>query len=173
MLAAGRARRAQRGPESRIFRLIRPLWLPGGTPKHFTRSDVALTIRNEPQITPDLVASHGLKPDEYERILKLIGAYRPSRNSASSRRCGTSTVPTNPRASICAACRPRRRGSFRGLARMRRHRYRRRPCGGLQDGEPQSPELHRAVSGRDHWCWRHSARRFHHGARARLPVSTL
>ena len=29
--------------------------------------------RNEPQITPELVASHGLKPDEYERILKLIG----------------------------------------------------------------------------------------------------
>src|SRR5712692_8641519 len=28
---------------------------------------------NQPQITPDLVASHGLKPDEYERILKLIG----------------------------------------------------------------------------------------------------
>src|ERR1700748_1881163 len=28
---------------------------------------------NEPQITPDLVAAHGLKPDEYERILKLIG----------------------------------------------------------------------------------------------------
>ena len=29
--------------------------------------------RNEPPITPDLVAQHGLKPDEYERILKLIG----------------------------------------------------------------------------------------------------
>ncbi|HYW62307.1 MAG TPA: phosphoribosylformylglycinamidine synthase subunit PurL [Bradyrhizobium sp.] len=28
---------------------------------------------NEPPITPELVASHGLKPDEYERILKLIG----------------------------------------------------------------------------------------------------
>src|SRR5207344_1970375 len=28
---------------------------------------------NEPQITPELVASHGLKPDEYERILQLIG----------------------------------------------------------------------------------------------------
>ena len=27
----------------------------------------------EPEITPALVASHGLKPDEYERILKLIG----------------------------------------------------------------------------------------------------
>jgi phosphoribosylformylglycinamidine synthase len=30
-------------------------------------------IRNEPPITPDLVAEHGLKPDEYQRILKLIG----------------------------------------------------------------------------------------------------
>src|SRR3974377_2333096 len=28
---------------------------------------------NEPKITPELVAAHGLKPDEYERILKLIG----------------------------------------------------------------------------------------------------
>src|SRR5580698_5334529 len=28
---------------------------------------------NQPHITPELVASHGLKPDEYERILKLIG----------------------------------------------------------------------------------------------------
>src|SRR6266496_2952367 len=28
---------------------------------------------NQPQITPELVASHGLKPDEYERILQLIG----------------------------------------------------------------------------------------------------
>ncbi|MEW6640162.1 MAG: phosphoribosylformylglycinamidine synthase subunit PurL [Pseudomonadota bacterium] len=30
-------------------------------------------MSNEPKITPELVASHGLKPDEYERILKLIG----------------------------------------------------------------------------------------------------
>lgn len=29
--------------------------------------------RNEPPITPDLVAEHGLKPDEYQRILDLIG----------------------------------------------------------------------------------------------------
>jgi phosphoribosylformylglycinamidine synthase II len=34
-------------------------------------------IPNEPQITPELVAEHGLKPDEYERILALIGR-RPS-----------------------------------------------------------------------------------------------
>ena len=30
-------------------------------------------ISNEPAITPDLIAQHGLKPEEYERILKLIG----------------------------------------------------------------------------------------------------
>src|SRR3974390_1773480 len=28
---------------------------------------------NEPKITPELVAEHGLKPDEYERLLALIG----------------------------------------------------------------------------------------------------
>src|SRR5210317_139093 len=27
----------------------------------------------EPSITPDLIASHGLKPDEYDRILEIIG----------------------------------------------------------------------------------------------------
>ena len=27
----------------------------------------------EPQITEDLIASHGLKPDEYQRILEIIG----------------------------------------------------------------------------------------------------
>lgn len=32
-----------------------------------------MTLPNEPAITPDLVASHGLKPDEYQRILDLIG----------------------------------------------------------------------------------------------------
>ncbi|MDA4848224.1 phosphoribosylformylglycinamidine synthase subunit PurL [Hoeflea poritis] len=32
-----------------------------------------MTIPNEIQITPDLIEAHGLKPDEYERILELIG----------------------------------------------------------------------------------------------------
>ena len=27
----------------------------------------------EPEITPELVASHGLKPDEYQRLLAIIG----------------------------------------------------------------------------------------------------
>jgi len=32
-----------------------------------------MTIRNDIPITPELIASHGLKPDEYQRILDLIG----------------------------------------------------------------------------------------------------
>ncbi|CCF19607.1 Phosphoribosylformylglycinamidine synthase II (FGAM synthase II) [Pseudorhizobium banfieldiae] len=32
-----------------------------------------MNIRNSIEITPELVASHGLKPDEYQRILDLIG----------------------------------------------------------------------------------------------------
>jgi phosphoribosylformylglycinamidine synthase len=32
-----------------------------------------MAIPNHIQITPELVASHGLKPDEYQRILELIG----------------------------------------------------------------------------------------------------
>ena len=27
----------------------------------------------EPAITPDLIAKHGLSPDEYERILEIVG----------------------------------------------------------------------------------------------------
>ena len=34
---------------------------------------VAFPLITEPTVTPELVAAHGLKPDEYERILKLIG----------------------------------------------------------------------------------------------------
>jgi phosphoribosylformylglycinamidine synthase II len=30
-------------------------------------------VRNEPKITPDLIAEHGLTPDEYQRIVALIG----------------------------------------------------------------------------------------------------
>ena len=34
---------------------------------------MARATSNEPAITPELIAEHGLKPDEYERIVKLIG----------------------------------------------------------------------------------------------------
>jgi phosphoribosylformylglycinamidine synthase subunit PurL len=32
-----------------------------------------MTIRNSQPITPELIAAHGLKPEEYDRILELIG----------------------------------------------------------------------------------------------------
>ena len=52
----------------------------------------------------------------------------------------------------------------------RRHRHRRRARLRVQDGEPQPPELHRALSGRGDRRRRHPARRVHHGRAAdRLP----
>jgi phosphoribosylformylglycinamidine synthase len=35
--------------------------------------DQGVMIPNEPKITPQVIAEHGLKPDEYARILKLVG----------------------------------------------------------------------------------------------------
>src|SRR5690606_32039540 len=35
--------------------------------------EATMTISNDIAITPELVEAHGLKPDEYERILQLIG----------------------------------------------------------------------------------------------------
>jgi phosphoribosylformylglycinamidine synthase subunit PurL len=37
------------------------------------RRYISRVIPNDPPITPKLVAEHGLKPDEYERLVKLIG----------------------------------------------------------------------------------------------------
>lgn len=59
--------------------------------------------------------------DQTGRTNKLplsSGASRASPNSASSRRCGMSTAPTNPRRNGCARCRPPDLRSSRGRARM-------------------------------------------------------
>ena len=50
-------------------------------------------------------------------------------------------------------------GDLRSGRKRRHHRYRRRPGRHLQDGKPQSPLLHRALSGRGDGCRRHHARR--------------
>jgi hypothetical protein len=42
-------------------------------------------IMSEPAITPELVAKHGLTPEEFERIKTILGGSRTSPNSASSR----------------------------------------------------------------------------------------
>ncbi len=57
-----------------------------------------------------------------------------------------------------------RRGRHPGSGReCRRGRHRRRRLRRLQDGEPQPPLLHRALSGRGDRRRRHIARRLHHG----------
>ncbi len=38
-----------------------------------TRESRPVPVQAEPEITPELIAGHGLKPDEYARILALIG----------------------------------------------------------------------------------------------------
>ena len=38
-----------------------------------TKPKIRLKAAKQTSITPELVAAHGLKPDEYERIRKLIG----------------------------------------------------------------------------------------------------
>ena len=51
------------------------------------------------RITPDIVAEHGLAPDEYDRILKALGPRaEPASSSASSRSCGRSIAATRARA---------------------------------------------------------------------------
>ena len=57
-------------------------------------------------------------------------------------------------------------GDPRARGKRRRGRYRRRARRHLQNGEPQPPELHRALSGCGDRRRRHSARRVHHGRAA-------
>src|SRR5258708_13186274 len=57
--------------DSRILRHKRPF--PDDPISLIRNPNRFKSLMNQPQITPELVASHGLKPDEYERILKLIG----------------------------------------------------------------------------------------------------
>ena len=39
------------------------------------------TIETKPAITPQIVAEHGLKPDEYQRLLQILGR-EPSHHRA-------------------------------------------------------------------------------------------
>jgi phosphoribosylformylglycinamidine synthase II len=52
-----------------VYRIGTPVRAPPRARRDGTRA----LIRQEPAVTPELVAAHGLKPDEYQRILALIG----------------------------------------------------------------------------------------------------
>ena len=126
-------------------------------------------------ITPELVAEHGLKPEEYERILHLIG------REPTLTELGIFSAMWNEHCSYKSSkihlqdAADQRPAGDPGAGRERgRDRHRRRPRGRVQDGEPQPPELHRALSGRGDRRRRHPARRVHHGRAAdRLPQCAL
>ena len=92
------------------------------------------------QITPEIVAEHGLSPEEYERVLHALGR-EPNLTelgifsvmwsehcSYKSSRIHLKKLPTTGPQVICGP------GENAGV-----DRYRRRPGGDLQDGEPQPP----------------------------------
>ena len=125
----------------------------------------------EPEITDALVASHGLKPDEYARFVALLGraptftelgivsAMWNEHCSYKSSQIHLRKLPTTAPQVIQGP------GENAG-----RHRHRRRPRLRLQDGEPQPSLVHRALSGRGDRGRRHFARRLHDGrAAGRLP----
>ena len=117
-----------------------------------------------PAITPDLVAAHGLKPDEYERIIKLIGrtptftelgifsAMWNEHCSYKSSRIICATLPTSAPWVIQGP------GENAGVIDIGDGH-----AVDVQDGEPQPSVLYRALPGRGDRCRRHPARCVHHG----------
>ena len=115
-------------------------------------------------ITPEIVAEHGLSPDEYKLMVGALGR-EPSLTELGifsvmwSEHCSYKSSQ-----SLAEEAPDRRPASDPGPGRERgRGRSRRRPGGGVQDGEPQPPVLYRALSGRGDRRRRHHARRVHHG----------
>ena len=126
----------------------------------------SLLVR-EPEITDALVAAHGLKPDEYRRILDLIGrtptltelgifsAMWNEHCSYKSSKKWLRTLPTTGPQVICGP------GENAGVVDIGDG-----TGAGLQDGEPQPPLLYRALPGGGDRGRRHPARRLHHGRAA-------
>lgn len=52
------------------------------------------------EITPQIVAEHGLSPEEYERVLHAMGREPNITELGIFRSCGRSIAPINPAVSI-------------------------------------------------------------------------
>ena len=117
-----------------------------------------------PEPNQALAREFGLSADEYAKVLEIMGR-TPTLTELGvfsvmwsehccykSSRVWLRQLPTK-----------RALGDPRPGRERRRGRYRRRPGRHLQDGEPQPPELHRALPGRGDRRRRHPARRVHHG----------
>jgi len=101
------------------------------------RKDEAIVNAIEPDITPELAAAHGLKPDEYARI-------SPSSPDAELHRTRyflghvNEHCSYNPRGFICAKL-PTRRVVIQGPGETQAYRHWRWLACVFQDGKPQPP----------------------------------
>ena len=119
------------------------------------------------EITPEVVAQHGLSETEYARILEILG--RDAESARARHLLGDVERALLLQVVPALAEAPADRGAvgdLRAGRERRRGRPRRRHGGDLQDREPQPSELHRALSGGGDRGGRHPARRVHHGRAA-------
>ena len=127
-------------------------------------------MREPAKITPDLIAQHGITPEEYQRILAILGrepnftelgifsVMWSEHCSYKSSRVHLKTLPTAGAMHPARAGRERRCGGHRRRAGHR-----------VQDGEPQPSLVHRAAPGCGHGRGRHHPGHLHHGRAAHRP----
>jgi phosphoribosylformylglycinamidine (FGAM) synthase-like enzyme len=115
-----------------------------------------MTASSAPVLTPGIIREHGITPDEFEKIKKLLGGREPTITelgifsvmwsehcSYKSSRVHLKRLPTRSRLVL------------QGRLGLR-----------LQDRVAQSSFVHRAFSGCGYGCRRNSARHFHDGRAA-------
>ena len=130
-------------------------------------SGAAQAARQATSLSDELIAEHGISPDEYARLLEELG------REPSLTELGIFSVMWSEHCSYKSSRRVAQEASDHRPAsdprpgrECGRGRSRRRPGRRLQDGEPQPPVLHRALSGGRDRRRRHHARRVHHGRAA-------
>ena len=118
-------------------------------------------------IDAEVLERHGLKPDEYERIVAFLG------REPNLTELGIFSVMWSEHCSYKSSRVHLQDAADRGPAgaagarrERRRRRHRRRPRRGLQDRVAQPPVVHRAVSGRGDRRRRHHPRHLHDGRAA-------
>ncbi len=128
------------------------------------------TMREPTTITPDLIAQHGITPEEYQRILAILARAPNFTELGHLLRhvVGALQLQELPRPPEDASHRgsvhsPGAGGERRGGGHRGRPRHR------LQDGEPQPPLVHRAPPGCGHGRGRHHPGHLHHGGAADRP----
>ena len=132
------------------------------------QDSVTVTARpGDPQITPALVAEHGLTTDEYDRLVAMLGRDADLHRARDRQRVVERALLVQAFAPAAqdAADEGAVRAAGPGRER-RRDRDRRRARRRVQDRVAQPSVRRRAVSGRGDGRRRHPARRLHDGRAA-------